>query len=120
MAGYAFSRKEDIDALLGLVRRQENKSPIAIPSPQKTVHNALLLTPSAGIPAKSGNVCGKAECTLLWINLETAVVSEAVDKNGNVQDVVVFNPFGSPIGGDRIITAKYSLGALIVDAEDCQ
>lgn len=120
MAGYAFSRKEDIDALLGLVRRQENKSRIAVEPPERTVHNALLLTPSSGIPAKSGNVSGQAECTLLYINVQTGEILEALDKNGNVQDVTVFNPFSSPIGGDRTITAKYSLGALIVDAEDCQ
>ena len=77
----------------------------------------LLRTPVAGIPARSGQFAGKAECTLLSLSVDGEIADAIQD--GNTLTVDVYNPFGSGIGGDRIITAKRVFGLLVVDAEDC-
>lgn len=71
-------------------------------------------TGSGGIPARSGSVAGKA----------TDVVVQFIKSDGTMtnssREIVVYNPFALPVGGDVYITCKFvNNGYWIVDAEDC-
>lgn len=74
-------------------------------------------TPQDGIPSRSGEQCGEAWCHVHYVNPSGRL--KPIIRNGKDMLVKVYNPFGSAIGGDRIITAKRVFGVIVVDAEDC-
>ncbi len=75
----------------------------------------LCKTSSAGIPARSGSVAGKAD----------DVIVQSMDPDGTLEDtprneLTVYNPFGAAVAGSVYITCKFvNNGYWIVDAEDC-
>lgn len=74
----------------------------------------LMKTGTNGIPAREGTAAGKEKCKLCMINNAGTIVE-------TTSDIIVYNPFGTPISQDTYITVKVINGAqLVVDAEDCQ
>jgi ethanolamine utilization microcompartment shell protein EutS len=77
------------------------------------VDGVISISPSGGIPARAGDVAGKA----------TDVKHCYIGENGRIIEsgsvMTVYNPFGTSVGGDRYILCKQVEGVWIVDAEDC-
>jgi hypothetical protein len=71
------------------------------------------MTPTGGIPARSGAVAGSADDVSLY----------QIGEDGTMFDVgsdfTVYNPFGTPVAGSVYILCKRVDGVWIVDAEDC-
>lgn len=76
-------------------------------------------TPTEGIAGRVGSQCGEAICTMKNITNDGVLEDARNCETEEVMTVKVFNPFSSPVGGNRIITAKRVFGRIIVDAEDC-
>lgn len=119
MAGFAFARKQDIDAVLRMIGVSTTQA-TSVTKYKRASENVLAMTPAGGIPATNGLEPGVALCVPYYISLTDKLMHELKDTNGNTKQIEIFNPFSSPVGGSRIVTAKYVFGALIVDAEDCQ
>lgn len=69
------------------------------------------LTPSGGIPARSGSTLGSATCTLLSLDSGTRTVTATTR--------TVYNDFLSAVGGSVDIAAALVDGIWVVIAEDC-
>jgi hypothetical protein len=80
-------------------------------------HGYIFKTPTGGIPARSGDQCGKANCTAYYIDQTGKLKTHTVANQSQL--VEVYNPFSTAIVGDRYITAKNVFGQIVVDAEDC-
>lgn len=115
---------KDKDVVKGLIGVYENKPWVGTPKngvaeSDRATNNYICQTPTEGIASRNGNQCGKSSCTLKNIT-ESGVLEDVRDPaTSEVILIDVFNPFSSPVGGDRIITAKRVFGRIIVDAEDC-
>ncbi len=77
----------------------------------------IFKTPVGGIPSRSGDQCGKANCTAYYIDQDGKLKTHTF--NSQTQLVEVLNPFSTAIAGDVYITAKNVFGQIVVDAEDC-
>jgi hypothetical protein len=75
-------------------------------------------TPSGGIPGRSGDVCGSADCDLYWIK-DDGTLTEAKNADDETIKVEVFNMFSEDVGGSAFIQFKDVHGIAAVDAEDC-
>lgn len=77
-------------------------------------------TPSAGIPARSGDALGSADCNAYTINEDAEF--EALEDSGGTQIVAeVLNPFTSAaVGvGEKYVGAMRSYGHYVAIVEDC-
>ena len=79
----------------------------------------LLMTPSGGIPARSGTTAGSANCTPYYIESSTGSIIEWLDSSAASQTFEVFNVAASAVAGDKYIQAKVVGSVLVVDMEDC-
>ena len=122
MPGFNFADRKDIERVLDMVHAPPHRNllPDQTTFPQEYVTEGfLLMTPTGGIPARSGSVAGKANCTPYYINTSNDAITELTDNEDASQTFEVYNVFGSPVAGSVYITAKRVYGVLVVDAEDC-
>ena len=78
----------------------------------------IFMTPSGGIPARSGTTCGKADCTPYIIDTDDELV-EVTDSDGASYSIEVFNLATGVVGGSQYIQAKMVSGVPVVDVEYC-
>lgn len=120
MTIYGFN---DRDVAVGLRQLYETKGwkeqTFGLEGSENGTLGYLFMTPTGGIPARSGNTCGSAECLAKYID-PSGEIKQYIDSDGANVVIQVYNPFSSAVGGDRYITAKRVFGQIVVDAEDCQ
>ena len=122
MAGFNFKRREDINDVFRLIKDapysplKANGSVVDDSLPLTT--GWIFRTPSGGIPARSGVVCGSAECTPYYIDENDELV-ELQDGDGDPQTVAVKHIGSTAITGDTYIMAKEVFLTLVADMEDC-
>jgi hypothetical protein len=80
--------------------------------------NYILQTKSGGIPARSGTTCGKALCTMLFIDTDDKLVSMK-NGSGTAQERLVWNTGTEAVAGNTYIQAKLVGNKLVADWEQC-
>ena len=103
MAGFNFAHKKDIDAVLRMVRSPVHREllPHHDTQPQERITAGYIyLTPSEGIPARVGNVCGTALCNPKYIESETNELKDLPDNDDSLKQDTVWNFEQSRIAGD--------------------
>lgn len=77
----------------------------------------IFLTPSGGIPARVGTTCGKATCTLYYIDEDDDLVPFENESSGVTLEV--WNIAEESVAGDTFIQTKDCLGKPVADWEPC-
>lgn len=114
MAGFAFSRREDIEKVLGLIGQSPSRKLAvkeAAPHEKLTPGGVICQTPGGGIGARSGSTVSYAECIPYFIN-----GGELTSFGGTIR---VYNIASSVVSGNTYITAKLVGTNWVCDAEDC-
>ena len=115
MAGYAFSKREDIEKVLRLIGQSPTrKTPLKTTEPHRKIfsNGIIAQTPSGGIAARSGTTVSSAECTPVYIDGTTLTTYGS-------GTITVYNIAASAIAGTTYITAKLVGTNWVADAEDC-
>lgn len=118
--GYTFRKKDEMLDALRLISKERQRRTATNQGPADVAeisYGFVLKTPSGGIPAASGEDCGRAECDLYYVTNEGKRKPFMVD--GQAVKRTVFNVFDGSIAGDTFITAKKTYGKLVADAENC-
>lgn len=79
----------------------------------------VFMSASSGIPARTSNTAGKADCIPYFIDDPSGTITELLDANGQTQTIPVYNLSASAVAGSKYITAKTVRGVYVVDMEDC-
>lgn len=77
----------------------------------------LALTPSGGIPARSGITVGVATCTLAELYDDAGVVK--IRQKSPAESVLIYNTTAVNVSGAKWIHWKMDGGYRIVDVDDC-
>ena len=121
MAGFNFANRADIEATLELIRQPKPRTAGQKPGVRiqpRLTEGVLLLTPSGGIPARSGTQCGYADCTPYYVDADGIEV-ELQNNAGDSQTFTVYNWASSAIGGNTRVVAMRVFNQLLAVAEDC-
>lgn len=73
----------------------------------------VIMTPSGGIPARSGTTVGKADCSVYIIDASDELTDTGVD-------IEVVNLAASAVAGSVYAQAKRAGGRLVCDYEECE
>lgn len=118
--GFNFRNREDIESVLRLIRgttpAKRNSSRV---DPRELIaHSIIAMTPSGGIPAKTGTTAGKASCAVYFINESDEVVPFVWQ--GDPLSIDVYHVFdGDDVPGDTFIQAKRISGRWVADSRAC-
>ena len=105
---YGF-RKDDAEGLINLLELGDGESVGRNP---KQVTGIIIMTPSGGIPARSGATVGKANCTIYRITSSDVLESTGVQ-------VSVVNIAAEAVSGSVYGQAKRAAGRWVIDYEEC-
>jgi hypothetical protein len=90
----------------------EQECVVRFQSPQPPIVAILIMTPTAGIPARVGTTLGAATCDTY------AIVGSEILPTG--QSVEVLNMTATPVEGDAYGQAKRISGRWVIDVEECE
>jgi len=81
----------------------------------------IFLTPSGGIPARSGTTLGKATCTLYYLSFDgtDATLAAALDAESSGITATVFNMGLEAVNGSSYTQAVAINGLYVANWEDC-
>jgi hypothetical protein len=105
---YGFSL-QDATALANSIGSSEGSYAEIAPNQR---HAIIILTPSGGIPARSGTTVGKANCTVYTISDSDVLTSTGAS-------VSVVNLAAAPVAGSVYGQAKRAGGRWVIDYEEC-
>lgn len=93
-----------------VIRRDD---PLAQDGAPYGLESCIAVTPAGGIPARSGDIAGKVtDASMCYIGDNGRIIT-------TTDQLTIYNPFGSSVGGSAYVTCKFVNGIWIVDAEDC-
>lgn len=107
---YGFS-KDDATDILAMVGNGD--SGFSEMRPRGSNGAIIILTPSGGIPARSGMSLGSAVC-------DTYTITDTNEMTPTGMSVTVLNMTATPVEGDAYGQAKKISGKWVVDVEECE
>ena len=108
---YNFAREQDARRTVEYIRKAYEPSGVVSPNPHGR-EVGICMTPTGGIPARSGADAGSAECNVYYLGSD-GELSDSGNK------LTVWNMFSSDIGGDTYIQVSWVASMAVVSAEDC-
>lgn len=121
MMVYGFNERRIAEQLKRIAEGQTNPSPANSPSVA-----FMYLTPTGGIPARSGTTLGKADCTPYWLYVDNngdAILEVMQFDDGtttsDMPDVTIYNPSETAVAEDTYIFAFECFDILVAIWEDC-
>lgn len=104
-----------------LKRMAEGQTPM-LPAESPSVA-FMYLTPSGGIPARSGTTLGKADCTPYWLAVDSSTGDCTLEvmqyDSVDISDTTIYNASTTAVAGDSYIFAFECFNVLIAIWEDC-
>jgi len=129
MPGFSFRNRADIEAVLRMLnkhRRNQRLTQIGgtgeperlgVIENKATTENFIYLTPSDGIPARSGTSAGSAQCTPYYVN-QNGQFLELTNDDDASQTHTIYNYSTSAITGNVYVSVDRVFGELVaIDAD---
>ena len=118
MSVYGFNEQSVAEHLKNIAKGGVSFSPLSSPSVA-----FMYLTPSGGIPARSGTTLGKADCTPYWLAVDSSTgdcTLEVMQYDGtDIEDTTIYNASTTAVAGDSYIFAFECFNVLVAIWEDC-